>query len=174
MEKKSRLVFIFAAFGLASALLLIRAQTWAGSHAGLQLDDFKSPSSPAAGKLGFGLTLGDPSGVTAKYWFDPSQAFNFSLGSPLSSSGIGFYADYCRHLYAFKQAPRLPLYVGGGAMLSGNTEETFFGLRALFGITYLFREPFDVFFELDPYFLLTPEIKVGLSIALGARIYFSW
>ena len=140
---------------------------------GLQLDELKTERVSPASRFGLGLALGDPSGITGKLWLDRIQALNFSLGSPMGAAGVGFYADYLRHLYVFKQEPRLPIYVGGGLLFGGNSDEVFTGVRAVFGITYLFHEPFDVFFEIDPHFLVLPELGMGIGLALGARIYFS-
>ncbi len=123
-------------------------------------------------KWGVGLILGDPSGLTLKYWQSYDRAFDFSVGSQLGSGGIGINADYLFHLRPFQEAPEAPVYVGGGLFLGGSSSTFSTGARAVFGITYLFEDPFDIFFELAPKFFVAPVLEFSMSLSIGGRIYF--
>ncbi len=124
------------------------------------------------GKWGVGLILGDPSGLTLKYWQNEDRAFDFSIGSQLGDGGLGINADYLFHLRPFQEAPEAPVYVGGGLFLGGSSSSFSTGARAVFGITYLFEDPFDIFFELAPKFYVAPALEFSMSLSIGGRIYF--
>jgi hypothetical protein len=122
---------------------------------------------------GIGLILGEPTGVTAKYWRNNSHAYNFSLGAPLGS-GVGIFADYLIHIRPFSEIPEVPIYAGGGVFFQGGGNDFLTGVRGVFGIAYMFDKPFDVFFEFSPKLGLLPELDFAMRISLGGRIYFDW
>ncbi len=120
---------------------------------------------------GVGLIIGDPTGVTVKYWQDNNTAYEFALGANLGVAGVGVHADYLHHVYVFEDTPEAPLYMGGGLFLGAG--DVFFtaGLRGTFGLTYMFEEPFDVFMQLSPNLAFLPEIDFFFTFSIGARIY---
>jgi hypothetical protein len=64
------------------------------------------------------------------------------------------------------------LYYGGGAKFVFS-DDFMFGVRLPVGVLHDFKKPAcDVFFEVVPVVLLTPDIKVDLDAAIGARFYF--
>jgi len=126
---------------------------------------------PKKRKWGFGLIIGDPTGVTAKYWQDEHVAYEFALGSQLASAGVGVHADYLYHLFVFEDAPEAPVYIGGGAFLGGSSDMITTGGRGVIGLTYLFEQPFDVFMQLSPSISLLPELEFYFSFSIGARLY---
>lgn len=169
--KKGLLVLVSSCFLM---LCLLPTESFARSQS-KNLAKSRAPRSVSAisraGQWGVGLMLGDPSGISVKYWQDDKTAFDFALGSQLGVAGIGIHADYLLHMYPFEEAQEAPIYVGGGLFLGGS-DTLGAGARGVFGICYLFDEPFDIFFELAPKFVLAPDLGFTMSLALGGRIYF--
>lgn len=120
---------------------------------------------------GVGLILGDPSGITAKYWQDYEIAWDFALGSQLASAGISLHADYLLHIRPFSEAPEVPIYIGGGLYMGGSTTTFDLGARGVIGVSYLFEDPFDIFFELTPKFSVAPDLNFYMTLAIGGRLY---
>jgi hypothetical protein len=120
---------------------------------------------------GVGLIIGDPLGVTVKYWLDTRSAWDFALGSQLSLAGVGVHADYLYHIPVISDTPEAPLYVGGGAFLGGGGNQFNAGLRGVVGMTYIFEEPFDIFMQLSPTLAVSPNFDFYFTFSIGGRIY---
>lgn len=120
---------------------------------------------------GVGLIIGDPTGVTVKYWLNAQNAWEFSLGSQLSLAGVGAHADYLLHIPVISDAPEAPIYIGGGAFLGGGGDQFTAGLRGVAGMTYIFSEPFDIFMQLSPTLTVSPRIDFYFTFSIGGRIY---
>lgn len=135
-----------------------------------------SPSrAQKTGDFGAGVILGDPTGITGKYWVGERQAVD---------AGIGFngepvmYVDYLWHSWTVVPQPRegkMPVYLGLGAQVR-DPDSVEFGIRAVAGIAYwLPRHPVEIFVEIVPILRLTPHASVGLDAGIGLRYYFgSW
>jgi hypothetical protein len=130
--------------------------------------------------LGLGLVVGAPSGLSGKMWLDDVHAIDFALGSfgyyvGTPYSGINLHVDYLWHrfgVFGTKGSDvnrRLPMYVGVGGMFSSPGAA---GVRGVLGVTYLFQQPFDVFFELAPTLVVAPGMGFGTDAGLGGRFYF--
>jgi hypothetical protein len=125
-----------------------------------------------AGDLGAGVILGNPTGATAKLWFDGTRAADLGLGW---SSELTVYGDYLWHGWEVLPPPpegKLPVYLGLGGQIR-TFRDAEFGLRAVAGVAYwLPRDPVEIFVEIAPVFRLTPGTSVGLDAGLGLRYYF--
>ncbi len=68
-------------------------------------------------KIGLGFILGDPTGLSGKYWVGPTNAFDFGLGFTNYGTGIGTcYTDnngiqHCQGYFETTHQRRLPLAV---------------------------------------------------------------
>ena len=156
-----------------------------------------APSWAEAGKLGLGIVLGEPFGISAKYWLSDQAAIDGGIGARYGHHdhyycddafyrGHGYYDDHCEdrtsrlevhsdflwHFDLPVNLPgRLPVYIGAGARLV--TPDTEFGLRIPIGITYLFDNvPIDLFAELAPVFVIAPYSDGDLDGGVGVRYYF--
>ena len=154
-NKKSGILIIFFL-----VILIFNSNIYAKSNSK------KKPDYP----WGIGLVLGGISGVSVKYWQDVKRAYVFSLGAPIGS-GIGIQADYLFHLRPFEREPSVPVYIGGGVFVESNKLNTTLGAKGTVGISYIFKEPFDVFVELSPKMVVLPEPGFDVSLAMGGRIY---
>jgi hypothetical protein len=127
--------------------------------------------------FGLGLMVGEPTGISAKYWIDGNNAFDFGLAYSFVQkfSAMSLHADYLYHAFdVIKSDYRLPVYYGFGARLRFvNNSDNALGARGVMGIAWLSDKlPIDVFLELVPVFNLIPSTSLNLDIALGARYYF--
>jgi hypothetical protein len=137
--------------------------------------------------FGLGLILGEPTGLSAKYWTSDKNAFDFGLGVAVGSdrisnhdnyygsSRIHFHVDYLWHSFnVINSTERFPLYYGIGARLnSGGGYESSLGIRGVIGIAWFpHSTPIDIFAELVPVFQFTPLAGLGFDAALGIRYFF--
>ena len=130
--------------------------------------------------FGFGLIIGEPTGLSAKLWTSNSNAFDFALGwSAMGNRNypdnrVHLHADYLWHAWnAIHSTDRFPLYYGIGGRFIGGGNEGSFAVRGVFGIAWMPQPtPIDVFLEVAPSFQLTPSSGFALDAAIGIRYYF--
>ena len=138
--------------------------------------------------FGLGFVIGEPTGLSAKLWTSPENAFDFGLGWSIGGdrisnfngthhgSRIHFHMDYLWHSFnAIRSTERFPLYYGiGGRFNSGGGYDSSFGVRGVFGIAWLpHSAPLDVFLEVVPVLQLTRSTGFGIDAGLGMRFYFN-
>jgi len=140
-------------------------------------------------KFGAGIILGEPTGISAKYWTSGSNSLDFGLGwfnqyVPVRGGSGGYYfsgtrfqmhTDYLWHSFdAIRSSERFPLFYGVGALLaSGGGDPAVFGVRGVFGISWMPRStPLDIFIELAPTLQLTPATGLVMGAGFGGRYFF--
>lgn len=137
----------------------------------------------ANGDLGVGVMVGEPTGLSVKYWLDDRQAIDGAAGWSFSGKdSFHLHADYLVHRFDFFDHPEdaeglagTAFYYGVGARLKDkdHDDDTAFGIRIPLGITHLFDDaPFDLFAEVVPLVDLTPDVDLDLNVAVGLRFYF--
>jgi hypothetical protein len=137
------------------------------------------------GKFGLGVILGEPTGLSAKYWTSSVTAFDFGLGwgwidgnnngNDNGGSRVHFHMDYLWHSFeTIKSTERFPLYYGiGGRVNAGEGYSTSFAVRGVIGVAWMPRDtPIDIFIELAPSLRLTESTGFAIDGGLGARYYF--
>ena len=130
------------------------------------------------GVFGIGVVLGEPSGVTGKYWLSGNTAvdgaFGYSFGDRYRVS-----ADYVVHVDAF-ESPEFPLYYGVGGAISGDrgyitksrSGDFALGVRGVIGVSYLFKSaPLDAFLEVAPIIFIAPPLGLSMDFCFGLRVY---
>jgi hypothetical protein len=138
--------------------------------------------------FGLGVIVGEPTGISAKLWTSPGNAFDFGLGWSIGGDRIGkfkgtydggsrihFHMDYLWHAFdAIRSSERFPLYYGiGGRVNSGAGYDASVAVRGVIGIAWMPRQtPLDVFLEVVPSLQLTSSTGFGLDAGIGARYYF--
>jgi len=132
--------------------------------------------------FGIGLIVGEPTGLSLKYWLDDERAIDAAAAESFSENdSFQLHGDYLIHDYDLFGADELPFYCGLGARLklkdddgSGrNRRHDIFGIRIPLGITYIFEDAaVDLFFELVPVLDLSPEVELDIGAAAGIRFYF--
>jgi len=143
-------------------------------------------SVPVKDQLGVGVIVGEPTGLSLKYWLDKEHAIDGAAAwSFWDGNGFQLHADYLWHNFDLLGEPsgldgKLPIYYGVGARLKfrddkrkhDDNSDTVFGIRIPVGISCLCdNKPFDLFVEIAPIPDLTPDVELSFSIAVGMRFY---
>lgn len=146
--------------------------------------------SPAAaqsaekGVFGAGLIVGEPTGVSGKYYLSDDRAIDMAIGGAIIGRGIQVHADFLWHPWLLdqKESFALPVYLGvGGRILNhdgGGDEDDHLriGVRAPVGILFDFtRIPLDVFAEVAgvlDYRTSDGPFALDINGGIGARYYF--
>jgi hypothetical protein len=136
----------------------------------------------AESRLGLGVVLGDPSGITGKVFISSSDAIDAGIGAS-HHHGAYVYGDYLRHFSGVFPVPSLLLYLGIGPGFydhdsegRNHSESDENGLECRFpiGLEYRFTTiPLAAFLELVPAMEIVPDIDFHLRGGLGIR-YFIW
>jgi hypothetical protein len=143
------------------------------------------------GNFGLGLILGEPTGISGKYWIRNDRAIDGEISFSFNSFFI-IQSDYLFHFHglfgtreSFTQ--HLEPYIGIGGSLffsttSNRTNPTYFtnnggsvgfGVRIPFGAEWMIPSaPFGIFLELAPGIGLIPGTFGFLQGGIGARFYF--
>jgi hypothetical protein len=135
---------------------------------------FLGPAVSAAGpgRLGVGIILFDPSGLSAKAWLGPSSALAGGIGwSAEENHYLHIHADFLfyRHRLAGDRNLDLDFYLGAGGKIIFRDKDNAW-LRVPLGVDFLLRRsPLNFFFELVPSFNFS-ELK--LFGAIGFRYVF--
>lgn len=129
-------------------------------------------------KFGLGIMLGEPSGISGKYFLNSTNAIDFGLGYSIATNGkLNIHVDYLHHKEGvFNTNQRLILHYGFGAKIKtfSNSDDAF-GLRGVIGITWTQDDlPFDAFIEIAPVFMLLPSTELEIDASIGARYYFDF
>lgn len=153
-------------------------------------------------QFGAGIMVGDPIGLSAKYYLMNRQKMALAAGlgeveHRFDDDGLHLHLDVLWHPVALTRQPsfNLGLHVGVGGRLLFDDEDcdrngcyddddTHVGARVPFGLTMdFFKVHLDVFFELamvvdfliidnDDRFDGDDDDRVNLNAALGVRYYF--
>ena len=121
-----------------------------------------------------GLLLGEPLGVSAKYWYGERSAIDAAVAWSFTEEGIfEVHADYLLHpLLRTLENGTLPVYIGLGPALRIG-EDWFLGGRLPIGVQYLFETfPLSIFGEIAPQWQLLPDNEFVLSGGIGIRLAF--
>jgi hypothetical protein len=138
--------------------------------------------------LGFGIIIGDPTGLTLKYYVESREALVFDLGASYFGSPR-ISADYIWHFNAF-ESDVASLYAGPGAVIGFGESRGFWyndrgdkfyirdkgdvglGVRGIFGVNFIPRRtPLEFFLELGVLLGLAPDFGSGVDAAIGMRFY---
>lgn len=138
-------------------------------------------ANPAAaqnqdGKLGVGLMIGEPTGISLKYWQSQQNAIDGGIAWSLGHyDAVHLHADYLWHNYSVfddVEEGQLPLYYGIGGRMVFAENDAVLGLRVPVGINYLFEEsPVGLFLEVAPTVNIAPSTDFDIGGALGVRIH---
>jgi hypothetical protein len=141
-----------------------------------------SENARAQDTFGLGVIVGEPTGLSLKYWLDKVCAIDGAVAWSYSENdSLQLYGDYLIHNYELLNSDELPFYCGLGARLKfkdndgrgRNRNDEIFGIRVPLGVTYLFNDtPIDLFFELVPVLDLAPDVDLNINAAVGLRFYF--
>ena len=128
--------------------------------------------------FGLGVILGEPTGISAKFWLSPATALDLGLGYSFTSSNSVFdlYADYVFHdPHLIQSAEKFIVYYGPGARLKIKEDtDSRLGVRGVIGILWIPRRSnFDLFVEIAPILDIIPATKFDFSGGIGGRYFFN-
>lgn len=137
---------------------------------------FLSAANAQSKGIGLGLIVGEPTGISFKYWTGSTTAVDAALAwSFIDEGAFHIHGDYIFHNFTLITIPegKLPFYYGIGARIK-TANDTKLGVRVPLGLAYLFNSaPIDIFLEIVPILDLTPKTDFAINAALGARYYFN-
>ena len=135
------------------------------------------PSFSQSQGFGLGIILGEPTGVSAKYWTASNTALDFGLGySFVKDSRFHLHADYLFHVNnLFETNENIALYYGPGARLRiVKNDDSRLGFRFDVGLVWVPKNtPIDVFFEIAPLLDIIPETAFSFNGGIGVRFFFN-
>lgn len=129
--------------------------------------------------VGVGVILGEPFGLSAKYWTSESNAIDLGVGYSFigAGSGFSFHVDYLYHINdLIKSESRLPVYYGFGIRFRFPQDDpNVFAARGVVGVLwYPENLPVDVFLEFAPSFRLLPNTAIDFGFGVGGRYYITF
>lgn len=142
-------------------IVLLFAGTWSGYAQG--------------SGFGLGAIVGEPTGVSAKYWVSSRNALDAGLAWSFRHKGFfHLHADYLWHVPLNVDVPQqFAFYVGIGGRLGIGSGSALLGARIPVGITWWPRDiPLDVFLEIAPVLDLTPATEFSANGGVGIRFFF--
>jgi hypothetical protein len=138
---------------------------------------FLCASTSAQNKhFGVGIIVGEPTGVSFKYWTSSTTALDAALAwSFIDGGAFHIHADYIFHNFNLIRISegKLPFYYGiGGRIKTANKVQI--GVRVPLGLAYMFNTaPVDIFLEVVPILDLAPKTDFRINAAIGARYFFN-
>jgi hypothetical protein len=122
-----------------------------------------------------GVLLGEPTGISAKFWHGTISATDIGAAWSFSENGLfEMYFDFMIHplnFHAFGVNGNFPAYVGVG-LAARVGDNWFFGARVPIGVEYIFNAPFTVFGEVVPQWQLVPDNQFVIGGGVGIRLKF--
>ncbi|MBT8378654.1 MAG: DUF3996 domain-containing protein [Ignavibacteria bacterium] len=127
-------------------------------------------------KVGVGIIVGEPTGVSLKYWTSSTTAFDAALAwSFVDEGAFHIHVDYIFHNFNLIRISdaKVPFYYGiGGRIKTANKSRI--GVRVPLGLAYIFNSaPLDIFLEVVPILDLAPKTDFKINAAIGARYFFN-
>lgn len=134
------------------------------------------------GIFGAGLIIGEPTGLSVKYYLGDDTAIDGAIGGAFLGKGVQVHGDFLWHPWILEKKPSfiLPVYIGAGLRVldrnagGGDDDHFRIGLRAVGGLLFDFTEaPLDVFLEVAGVAdYRTKGDAFGLDINLGAGVRY--
>lgn len=152
--------------------------------AGLSVAGAAGEARAEGGPFGAGIILGEPTGLSLKFFLDRRHAFDVAIDYSLYDSALYVHADYLLHFSGWvvrggSSHAFIP-YVGIGGKIGVNGHDRkhddrsgALGARVPLGIAWIPAGlPIDVFLEIAPGLFLLPETNPDLDAGLGLRYFF--
>lgn len=119
-----------------------------------------------------GIIVGEPTGISAKFWTGNNTAFDLGLAWSFSGQGsMHIHSSYLIHK-TIENNPDLALYYGLGVRLLMESDPKV-GARIPLGLQYLIPDSrLSLFFELAPMLNLVPDTDFDVNGGLGLRYFF--
>lgn len=145
-------------------------------------------------KFGLGVALGDPTGLSAKYWVGPTNSLDFGLGfygygfrnrcpdgnlcDRWNANAGSFNMDYLWQSNLVRGQAQLDWHIGAGGRIiwfTGCNGDCFdLKARMPLGLDLMFNNPgfIEIFMEIAPALYIVPGIFADIEGGFGVRFYF--
>ncbi len=130
----------------------------------------------AEGDIGVGAMLGNPTGLSGKYWLGEAKAVDAGVGFSLgSATNLTLHSDFLLHsigALVMNDSHPLDVYCGLGGRIKF-ADDIQIGLRVPVGVAYMApNNSSDMFAEIAPVIDFISRTGIDLNILIGARYYF--
>ncbi len=129
-----------------------------------------------AGDMELGILLGEPTGISWKYWTTGDAALDLGVAWSFGDGGhFHLHGDYLFHNFDFfdVDSGSLPIYVGIGGRVRIEDDDSRVGLRIALGLEYILESnPISFFFEVAPIVDFLPETEADVNGGIGVRYIF--
>jgi hypothetical protein len=156
-------------------LLIVAAAAAAAPAPGAK----KSANGIRPGLFELGVYLGQPSGISAKYWINGKNSIDGVAAWNFGAAGSGNLVIAADYLFNFIDMVKIeketfPLYVGAGAIMSIDMGGGIsLGARVPLGAFYIFRDvPLEISLEIVPGLYLFPATTFSMMGGIGVRYCF--
>lgn len=125
--------------------------------------------------FGLGVILGEPTGLSGKYWVSGRNAIDVGMAWSFRHEGFfHVHADYLWHFPLQTQsAERFNFYAGVGGRLGAEAHDALLGVRFVGGFAFWPRNtPLDIFVEFAPILDLAPATEMTANGGIGVRFFF--
>ena len=129
--------------------------------------------SPGSGDKGLGLILGNPTGLSFKYFTSSTTAIDAAAAWSFSDEWMMIHGDYLWHSFGAIDVSKgqLPVYYGLGGWIAFG-DDVVAGGRIPVGLEYLFaNQNIDIFLEVAAGISVIPDSDFYIDAALGARFF---
>lgn len=136
-----------------------------------------APAAAAERGAGLGFILGEPNGVSGKFWIGNRTALDAALAWSTfdDEDAVHLQLDHVWHDFGVFDVDRgsLPVYYGiGGRMILRDRRDRL-GVRFPLGLAYIFKSRrADIFMEVAPTLDLSPDTDVDVEGGVGVRYFF--
>jgi hypothetical protein len=135
-------------------------------------------SNDYAGKFGAGIIIGEPTGLSAKYFLNDKLAIDGAAGWSFDDhTEFYLHSDLLYHKFDLINVSkgRVAVYFGGGVLcrFRDDDHDNEVGVRVPVGISYMFENaPVDIFAEIAPGIDLSPSTRGDITGGIGIRYWF--
>ncbi len=132
-------------------------------------------NGPEDKRFGLGIYLGEPTGLTGKFYLAEKMSFQGIASWSFFDEGFTLIGDvlFDIHDLAESRDYKLPIYVGGGAKFVARDSNSGFGVHVPIGIAWQsMKAPIEIAFEIAPGIDLAPETEFDISGGIAFRFYF--
>ncbi len=130
----------------------------------------------ASEKKFIGFLLGNPTGLSGKYWLDDTKAIDAAAGFSVGKENpFTLHSDYLFHRpesFYFDNDYPLDFFYGIGGRMKFS-DDINLGVRFPVGLIYRVNEKnAEIFSELAPVLDIFSRFGLNLNLGIGARYYF--
>jgi len=125
--------------------------------------------------FGLGVILGEPTGLSGKYWVSNQNAIDAGMAWSFRRSGFfHIHSDYLWHFPLKAETDqRFTLYAGVGGRLGIVSHDALLGVRIVGGFAFWPKNtPLDIFVEFAPVLDLAPATEMSANGGVGIRFFF--